>query len=67
MKGQSKQKRRLICVRVKQACEMLSIGRTTLYSIDDLPYFKMNSVRLYLVEDLEKWANKHKRLGGQRV
>lgn len=65
MKG--KQKRQLICVRVKQACEMLSIGRTTLYSIKDLPYFKMNSVRLYFVEDLEKWANKHKRLGGQSV
>lgn len=56
---QSKPKRQCICVRVKDACELLSIGRTTLYGLKDLPYFKYNKLRLYRVEDLEAWAIKH--------
>lgn len=40
-----------LCVRVKEACEMLSISRTTLFK-SDIPYVKMNGLRLYKIADL---------------
>ena len=51
------EKKRL-CVRVAEACEMLSIGRTTLFSLD-IPYIKINSMRLYKVEDIEAYLVAH--------
>lgn len=47
-----------LCVRVAEACEMLSIGRTTLFSLD-IPYIKINSMRLYKVEDIEAYLVAH--------
>ena len=47
-----------LCVRVCDACKMLSIGRTTLFSLD-IPYVKINSVRLYKVADLEAYLEAH--------
>ena len=47
-----------LCVRVSDACKMLSIGRTTLFSLD-IPYVKINSVRLYKVADLEAYLEAH--------
>ena len=47
-----------LCVRVSDACKMLSIGRTTLFSLD-IPYIKINSMRLYKVEDLEAYLDAH--------
>ena len=45
-------------MRVPDACKMLSIGRTTLFSLD-IPYIKINSMRLYKVEDLEAYLDVH--------
>ena len=50
--------RQRLCVRVPEACEMLSIGRTTLFSLD-IPYIKINSMRLYKVADLEAYLDAH--------
>ena len=50
--------RQRLCVRVPDACKMLSIGRTTLFSLD-IPYVKINSVRLYKVADLEAYLEAH--------
>jgi hypothetical protein len=47
-----------LCVRVPDACKMLSIGRTTLFSLD-IPYIKLNRIRLYKVEDLEAYLDAH--------
>lgn len=47
-----------LCVRVSDACKMLSIGRTTLFSLD-IPYIKINSMRLYKVEDIEAYLVAH--------
>ena len=47
-----------LCVRVADACRMLSIGRTTLFSLD-IPYIKINSARLYKVADLEAYLEAH--------
>ena len=50
--------RQRLCVRVSDACAMLSISRTTLYTLD-IPYIKINSVRLYKVADLEAYLEAH--------
>ena len=50
--------RKLLSVRVADACKMLSIGRTTLFSLD-IPYIKINSMRLYKVADLEAYLEAH--------
>lgn len=47
-----------MCVRVADACAMLSIGRTTLFSLD-IPYIKVNRLRLYRIEDLEAYLKAH--------
>lgn len=47
-----------LCVRVPTACEMLGIGRTTLFSLD-IPYVKINSVRVYKIADLEAYLDAH--------
>lgn len=56
--GKNKMERQCLCVRVSEACKMLSIGRTTLFSLD-IPYVKLNSVRLYKVADLEAYLEAH--------
>jgi len=48
-----------MCVRVKEACELLSIGRTSLYKLD-IPYSKINGVRVYQIKDLELYLDSHK-------
>ena len=48
-----------MCVRVKEACQLLSIGRTSLYKLD-IPYSKINGVRVYQIKDLELYLNSHK-------
>lgn len=50
--------KQLQCVRVADACKMLSIGRTTLFNLD-IPYIKINSLRLYKVEDLAAYLEAH--------
>ena len=50
--------RQRLCVRVSDACKMLSIGRTTLFSLD-IPYIKINSMRLYKVENIEAYLVAH--------
>jgi hypothetical protein len=50
--------RQRICVRVADACKMLSIGRTTLFKLG-IPYIKINSMRLYKVADLEAYLEAH--------
>ena len=50
--------RQLLCVRVPDACKMLSIGRTTLFSLD-IPFVKINRIRLYRIEDLEAYLEAH--------
>lgn len=45
-----------LCVRVPDACKMLSIGRTTLFSLP-IPYIKLNRIWLYKVEDLEAYLD----------
>lgn len=45
-------------VRVPDVCKMLSIGRTTLFSLP-IPYIKLNRIRLYKVEDLEAYLDAH--------
>lgn len=47
-----------MCVRVKEACELLSIGRTSLYKAD-IPHIKINGVRLYKLDDLRAYLNAH--------
>ena len=50
--------RQRLCVRVPDACKMLSIGRTTLFSLD-IPFVKINRIRLYRIEDLEAYLEAH--------
>ncbi len=50
--------RQRLCVRVREACTMLSIGRTTLFNLD-IPYIKINGLRLYKVRDLEAYLDVH--------
>ena len=50
--------RQRICVRVADACKMLSIGRTTLFKLG-IPYIKINSMRLYKVAALEAYLEAH--------
>ena len=50
--------RQRLCVRVSDACKMLSIGRTTLFSLD-IPYVKINGLRLYKIRDLEAYLDAH--------
>lgn len=50
--------RKRLCVRVLEACEMLSMGRTTLFK-SDIPYVKINKLRLYRIEDLEAYLEAH--------
>lgn len=52
-----------LCVRVNEACEMLSIGRTSLFK-SDIPYIKINGIRLYKIEDLIAYLDAHKVTGG---
>lgn len=47
-----------LCVRVKEACELLSIGRTSLYKLD-IPHVKINGIRLYRIEDLRSYLDGH--------
>lgn len=51
-----------LCVRVNEACEMLSIGRTSLFK-SDIPYIKINGIRLYKIEDLSAYLDAHKVTG----
>ena len=50
--------RKRLCVRVKEACELLSMSRTSLFK-SDIPYVKINSLRLYRIEDLEAYLEAH--------
>ena len=50
--------RKRLCVRVMEACEMLSMSRTTLFN-SDIPYVKINRLRLYRIEDLEAYLEAH--------
>ncbi|MCR5064007.1 MAG: helix-turn-helix domain-containing protein [Treponema sp.] len=50
--------RQRLCVRVPDACKMLSIGRTTLFSLD-IPFVKINRIRLYRIKDLEAYLEAH--------
>lgn len=50
--------RKRLCVRVNEACEMLSMGRTSLFN-SDIPYIKINGLRLYRIEDLEAYLEAH--------
>ena len=50
--------RQRLCVRVAEACAMLSIGRTTLFKLD-IPYVKINGLRLYKIRDLEAYLDAH--------
>jgi len=50
--------RKRLCVRVGEACEMLSMGRTSLFN-SDIPYIKINGLRLYRIEDLEAYLEAH--------
>lgn len=50
--------RKRLCVRVGEACEMLSMGRTSLFN-SDIPYIKINGLRLYRIEDLEAYLVAH--------
>ena len=50
--------RKRLCVRVSEACEMLSMGRTSLFK-SDIPYIKINGLRLYRIEDLEAYLEAH--------
>lgn len=47
-----------LCVRVKEACQLLSIGRTSLYKAD-IPHVKINGIRLYRIEDLRSYLDGH--------
>lgn len=47
-----------LCVRVKEACQLLSIGRTSLYKAD-IPHIKINGIRLYKIEDLRLYLDSH--------
>lgn len=47
-----------LSVRVSDACKMLSISRSTLFNLD-IPYVKINSMRLYKVADLEAYLEAH--------
>lgn len=47
-----------LCVRVPEACLMLGIGRTTLFSLN-IPYVKINRVRVYKIADLEAYLDAH--------
>ncbi len=50
--------RERLCVRVNDACKMLSIGRTSLFC-SDIPFVKMNGIRLYRIADLEAYLEAH--------
>ena len=50
--------RKRLCVRVNEACEMLCMSRTTLFN-SDIPYVKINRIRLYRIEDLEAYLEAH--------
>lgn len=50
--------RKRLCVRVNEACELLSMGRTSLFK-SDIPYIKINGLRLYRIEDLEAYLEAH--------
>ena len=50
--------RKRLCVRVGEACDMLSMGRTSLFN-SDIPYIKINGLRLYRIEDLEAYLEAH--------
>lgn len=47
-----------LCVRAKEACQLLSIGRTSLYKAD-IPHIKINGIRLYKIEDLRLYLDSH--------
>lgn len=51
-----------ICVRVNEACQMLGIGRTTLF-MSDIPYIKWNNLRLYRIKDLDAYLKAHEKAG----
>jgi len=52
------EQRKRLCVRVNEACEMLSISRTTLFKLD-IPHVKINNIRLYKIKDLEEYIEAH--------
>lgn len=47
-----------LCVRVSEACRLLGIGRTTLFK-SDIPYVKLNGLRVYRIKDLEAYLETH--------
>ncbi len=47
-----------LCVKVKEACKMLSIGRSSLYKLD-IPYVKLCNCRIYRIADLEAYISAH--------
>ena len=47
-----------LCVRVAEACKLLGIGRTTLLT-SDIPYVKLNGLRVYRIKDLEAYLEAH--------
>lgn len=48
-----------LCVRVEDACKLLSVSRTTLFNLD-IPYVKINGLRLYMIKDLNAYIEAHK-------
>lgn len=54
-----------IYVRVKDACKYLCCGRTTLF-MSDIPYTKMNSLRLYKIKDLEAYLEARRVTGKKK-
>ena len=47
-----------LCVRAKEACQLLSIGRTSLCKAD-ISHIKINGIRLYKIEDLRLYLDSH--------
>ncbi len=47
-----------LCVKVKEACQMLSVSRTTMFNLD-IPYIKINNIRLYYISDLKAYLEAH--------
>ena len=47
-----------LCVRAAEACQMLSISRTSLFK-SDIPYAKVNGCRVYRIADLKAYLEAH--------
>ena len=50
--------RQRICIREKEACEMLGISRSTLFK-SGIPFSYINACKVYRIKDIEEYLDAH--------